>query len=94
MQETSVSGKGSVPSSNASPQEARQRHGRRAAENVQRALLTDIAPLLPGRSDDSVRNRWKRLKEEADAADERVRPRAPGRAPRCDAPRRDARAAL
>ena len=25
-----------------------------------------IAPLLPGRSDDSVRNRWKRLKEEAD----------------------------
>jgi len=23
-----------------------------------------IAPLLPGRSDDSVRNRWKRLKEE------------------------------
>jgi hypothetical protein len=48
LQETSVSGKGSVPSSNASPQEARQRHGRRAAENVQRALLTDIAPLLPG----------------------------------------------
>ena len=48
MQETSVSGKGSVPSSNASPQEARQRHGSRAAENVQRALLTDIAPLLPG----------------------------------------------
>jgi hypothetical protein len=31
-----------------------------------------IAPLLPGRSDDSVRNRWKRLKEEADAADERA----------------------
>merc|ERR1719424_993443 len=30
-----------------------------------------IAPLLPGRSDDSVRNRWKRLKEEADAADMR-----------------------
>ena len=31
-----------------------------------------IAPLLPGRSDDSVRNRWKRLKEEAeeDGADD------------------------
>ena len=26
-----------------------------------------IAPLLPGRSDDSVRNRWKRLNEETDA---------------------------
>ena len=32
-----------------------------------------IAPLLPGRSDDSVRNRWKRLKEEADAAAQRRR---------------------
>lgn len=36
-----------------------------------------IAPLLPGRSDDSVRNRWKRLKEEADAADLRNNPRPP-----------------
>lgn len=35
-----------------------------------------IAPLLPGRSDDSVRNRWKRLKEEADAAEERAGRRA------------------
>ena len=33
-----------------------------------------IAPLLPGRSDDSVRNRWKRLKEEADAAALRSNP--------------------
>ena len=31
-----------------------------------------IAPLLPGRSDDSVRNRWKRLKEDADTVEERA----------------------
>jgi hypothetical protein len=31
-----------------SPNDARSRQGRRTAENVERALLTDIAPLLPG----------------------------------------------
>jgi hypothetical protein len=31
-----------------SPNETRYRQGRRAAENVERALLADIAPLLPG----------------------------------------------
>ena len=35
------------PLSNSSS-DARYRQGRRAAENVERALLTDIAPLLPG----------------------------------------------
>jgi hypothetical protein len=47
-QEATTSAKGSVLAPNSSPQEARQRHERRAAENVQRALLTEIAPLLPG----------------------------------------------
>jgi hypothetical protein len=36
-------------SSSASPlTDTRYRQGRRAAENVERALLTEIAPLLPG----------------------------------------------
>ena len=51
-----------------------------------------IAPLLPGRSDDSVRNRWKRLKEEADAATgaewlQRVAVLRPRRHPRDPLPR-------
>lgn len=36
------------PVVNSSPNDARHRQGRRAAENVERALLADIAPLLPG----------------------------------------------
>jgi len=97
--EASGSARGSVRSSsiNRRAWSAEEDHTIRACVAQMGMRWRLIAPLLPGRSDDSVRNRWKRLKEEdegeaapdeddADDDDERGAARAPTRsAPAADA---------